>query len=516
VRRLHEKLFYRPLLEAVARLPGEAVRLTQEAARARLEALGYADPAGALRHIEVLTSGLSRRAAIQRTLLPVMLGWFADAAQPDAGLLAFRQVSEALGETSWYLRMLRDDTRVAQRMARLLASSRYATGLLLRAPDAVAMLADEAQLAPRPDIALHQEAMAAVRRHQAADEAVAAALALRRRELLRTAAADLLGLSGPEGTGKVLTTVAAVTIGAALEAAARKVEDESGPLPTRISVIAMGRLGGHEMGYASDADAMFVHEPHDGADEEAATRAAHAVAEELRGLLARPRPDPALPVDAGLRPEGRQGPLVRTLASYRAYYQRWSAPWEAQALLRAEPVAGDAALGGAFTELADEFRYPAGGISEASVREIRRIKARMESERIPRAVDPALHLKLGPGGLADVEWVAQLLQLRHARAVPALRTTRTIAALQAATGEGLIDAADAAALTAAWLLATRIRNAVVLVRGRAGETVPSSQPELGAVARVLGYAPEASQDLIQDHRRAARRARAVMERIFYG
>jgi len=140
----------------------------------------------------------------------------------------------------------------------------------------------------------------------------------------------------------------------------------------------------------------------------------------------------------------------------------------------------------------------------------------MESERMPRGVDPALHLKLGPGGLADVEWVAQLLQLRHARAMPALRTTRTIAALQAATGEGLVDAADAAALTAAWLLATRIRNAVVLVRGRAGDTVPSSQPELGAVARLLGYAPEASQDLIQDHRRAARRARAVMERIFYG
>ena len=125
-----------------------AVRLTKEAARARLEALGYADPAGALRHIEVLTSGVSRRAAIQRTLLPVMLGWFADAAQPDAGLLAFRQVSEALGDSSWYLRLLRDDTRVAQRMARLLASSRYATGLLLRAPDAVAMLADDAQLAP--------------------------------------------------------------------------------------------------------------------------------------------------------------------------------------------------------------------------------------------------------------------------------------------------------------------------------------------------------------------------------
>jgi len=140
----------------------------------------------------------------------------------------------------------------------------------------------------------------------------------------------------------------------------------------------------------------------------------------------------------------------------------------------------------------------------------------MESERMPRGVDPALHLKLGPGGLADVEWVAQLVQLRHARAVPALRTTRTLAALQAARDEGLIDAADTEALTTAWLLATRIRNAVVLVRGRAGDTVPTSQPELGAVARLLGYPPEASQDLVQDHRRAARRARAVMERLFYG
>jgi glutamate-ammonia-ligase adenylyltransferase len=380
----------------------------------------------------------------------------------------------------------------------------------------VAMLADDTQLAPRPAEALYPDAAAAVRRHRTAPAAVAAVLALRRRELLRTAAADLLGMSGIEQTGEALTSVAAVTVAAALDAAARNVEQQGGPLPTRISVIAMGRLAGHEMGYASDADVMFVHEPGDGADEEAATRAAHAVAEELRSLLARPGPDPALPIDAGLRPEGRQGPLVRTLASYRAYYQRWSAPWEAQALLRAEPVAGDEALGADFMALADEFRYPAGGMDEAAVREIRRIKARMESERIPRGVDPALHLKLGPGGLSDVEWVAQLLQLRRAHDVPGLRTTRTLAALQAAADDGLLAPPDAEALAAAWRLAARIRDAVMLVRGRPGDSVPTSQPELGAVARLLGYAPDMSQELVQDYRRAARHARAVMERVFYG
>ena len=137
VRRLHEKLFYRPLLDAVARLePGEA-RLTPEAARERLAALGFADPAGALRHLEALTAGVSRRAAIQRTLLPVMLGWFADAADPDAGLLGLPP-----GQ-----RRARHDALVppaAPRRGRAPPSgwrtcwrrSRYATDLLVRAPEA--------------------------------------------------------------------------------------------------------------------------------------------------------------------------------------------------------------------------------------------------------------------------------------------------------------------------------------------------------------------------------------------
>ncbi len=515
-RQLHEKLFYRPLLDAVARLPGEAVRLTSAAARDRLVALGYADPAAALRHIEALTSGMSRTAAMQRTLLPVLLGWLADAPQPDAGLLAFRQVSEALGNTPWYLRLLRDNAVVAQRMARVLASSRYATGLLLRAPEAVAMLGDDAQLAPRPAADLLAEARAAAGRHADAAGATVAVLAIRRRELLRTAAADLLGLAGVEEAGGALTTVTTVTIAATLAAAVAEAERTGGPLPTRLAVVAMGRFGGREMGYASDADVLFVHVPRPGADDEAATRAAHAVAETVRALLSKPGLDPPLQLDAGLRPEGRQGPLVRTLASYRAYYRRWSVPWEAQALLRAEFAAGDPGVGADFIAMADEIRYPHGGIGQAAVREIRRIKARMEAERMPRGIEPALHLKLGPGGLADVEWVAQLLQLRHAWAVPELRTTRTPATLAAATRAGLAVAADTGTLLAAWRLASRIRDAVMLARGRPSDTLPTSAPELAVIARILGYPPDGAQDLVQDWRRSARQARAVMERLFYG
>ena len=519
-RRLHEKLFYRPLLEAVARLPSEAARLTPAEARDRLQALGYADPAGALRHIDALTSGVSRRAAIQRTLLPVLLGWFADAAEPDAGLLAFRQVSEALGESPWYLRLLRDETKAAERMARVLASSRYATGLLLRAPEAVAMFGDDAELVPRSLAALRSEMMAASQRYDDdAEAAVTAVRSIRRRELLRIAAADMLEVAPDlSATGEALTSVTRAAVETALDVAMRKVSAElRRPLPTRFAVIAMGRFGGHECGYGSDADVLFVHDPRPGQPEREASDAAHAVAAELRRLLALPVPDPALVVDPDLRPEGRQGPLVRTLAAYRAYYRRWSAPWEAQALLRAEPAAGDAELGARFTRMIAEFRYPADGVDAAGVREIRRIKARVEAERIPRGADRALHVKLGPGGLSDVEWTIQLLQLQHARAVPALRTTRTSEAMAAAVQDGLLSAEDAAALMAAWRLAARIRNAIVLVRGRPGDTLPARHGELTAVARLLGYPPgDAAQVLEQDYRRAARRARTVMEPLFYG
>jgi glutamate-ammonia-ligase adenylyltransferase len=519
VRRIHEKLFYRPLLHAVANLPGEEARLTPEAARLRLQALGYNDPAGALRHIEALTKGVSRRAAIQRTLLPVMLGWFADAPDPDAGLLGFRKVSDALGTTPWYLRLLRDEVTVAERMARLLASSVYVTDLLLRAPDAVTILGNDSELAPRTAEELSAETLAIVGRHDErdnAERAVAAVRAVRRRELFRVSVADLLGLADVRTVGEALTDITTVTIEAALRAALNKIEIERrSPLPTRFAVVAMGRYGGHELGYGSDADVMFVHDPLPGVQEREAHLAAHAVAEEVRRLLALPAPEPPLGIDPGLRPEGKSGPLVRSLASYAAYYRRWSSPWESQALLRADPLIGDAELGDRFREIINPIRWPDGGIDDQALHEIRRLKARMESERLPRGIDRRLHLKLGPGGLSDVEWVAQILQLKHAFEVPGLQTTRTLAALEAAVEYSLLSGSDAAILTDAWELATRIRGAVMLVRGRASDLLPTDHHrERTAVSRILGY--PGTGDLLEDWRKHARHAREVVERVFYG
>ena len=518
VRRLHEKLFYRPLLAAVARLTTDEVRLTPEAAQARLAALGYRDPAGAMRHLQSLTSGVSRRASIQRQLLPVMLGWFAGGADPDHGLLAFRRVSDELGSTHWYLKMLRDSGAAAERMAHVLSAGKFVARLLERAPEVVAMLGDDSELVPRDRAATIAAVRRVVDRHVGdPDGAAVAARAVRRRELVRTSIADIVGLADIDVVGRALSDAASAALDGVLRAASAEVAAQyGGTLPTRVLVVAMGRLGGGELGYGSDADVMFVHDPLPGAAEKQAQDAAMDVVSELRRLLAMPAPEPALDVDPDLRPEGRNGPLVRSIDSYAKYYERWSSPWEAQALTRAVPVAGDVELAARFVALVDPLRWPEGGTDDHVVREIRRIKARVESERLPRGADPHRHLKLGRGSLSDVEWTAQLLQLRHAGAVPELRTTSTTQALQAAAAAGLIDHADVEVLLTAWRLAARVRNAVVLWRGAPSDALPTTVRELDGVARIVGYPPASAGALDEDYQRITRRARGVVERVFYG
>jgi glutamate-ammonia-ligase adenylyltransferase len=518
VRRLHAKLFYRPLLSAVAQVPADGLSLRPQDARKRLELLGYADPSGALRHIEALTGGVSRTAAIQRTLLPVLLEELADAPDPDAGLLAYRTVSEKLGATPWYLRFLRDEGSVALRLARLLGTARYAVDLLARDPEALRLMASDSELIPLDRQPLADAMSAAAARYKPPPDAIRAVRAVRRRELFRVACADVLSSAEEHRPstvvdltriGQALSDITDATLGAALEVAGAGL-----PEGFRFAVIGMGRLGGYEMSYPSDADVLFVYDPPPGMADDRAQGLALGVAEGLRTLLAAPAQDPPLGVDADLRPEGRQGPLVRSLAAYERYYATWSAVWEAQALLRARPVAGSASLGRSFVEIIDPVRYPDGGLRREQIVEIRRIKARVESERLPRSADPLTHTKLGRGGIADVEWTVQLWQLRWAYKIGGLKTTRTLAALAAAREAELVSREDAAVLEAAWILAARVRNALTLVRGRAADQMPRHGPQLEGVARLLGHDGDPAL-VLEDYLRTTRRARAVVERLFF-
>ncbi|GAB3189701.1 bifunctional [glutamine synthetase] adenylyltransferase/[glutamine synthetase]-adenylyl-L-tyrosine phosphorylase [Nesterenkonia suensis] len=515
----HETIFYRPLLSTTAVLSDEEVRLSSQAAQDRLAALGYSDTSGAMRHIETLTSGVTRRATLQRRILPMMLGWFAEGVDPDAGLLAFRRLSESLGSSPWYLSMLRDSSVAAERLCHILTSSRFISDLLEHSPESSRWLGDDSALQPLSFESLWTEIHHQLARH-GGDSSTAARLTrlVRQREVLRIAIADSAGLLELEEIGHALADVDRATTLGALHIAEREVFAEEGE-QVKFLVVAMGRQGGREISYGSDMDAMFVHRPVQGADPAVADEQAGRLAARLTALLSQSvkppvRGEDPLKLDADLRPEGKTGPISRTLDSFREYYRRWMDVWERQALLRARPVAGCDTLAADFMALVDEVRYGAAP-SESEVREIRRIKARVESERLPRGADPSRHVKLGRGGLSDVEWLAQLKQLQHAHDVPSLHVTNTLDTLEVLVQHELLAGEDAAVLAEAWKLCTRVRAASKVWSGRTSDVLPSSRRDLEAVARWCGFEAGSAAAFEEHYLRTTRRCRQVYERLFY-
>ncbi|MDQ4091771.1 MAG: bifunctional glutamine-synthetase adenylyltransferase/deadenyltransferase, partial [Actinomycetota bacterium] len=321
-------------------------------------------------------------------------------------------------------------------------------------------------------------------------------LRFKRREQLRIAAADVLDLAGSvTATAGQLTQLAEACVTAALDSLAPA-------LP--FAVVAMGRFGGSEVSYASDLDLLFVYDGSTPADFTAAERLGEQL---VRFLAGASPPMRVYPVDLALRPEGKDGPLARSLDGYRAYYGRWARTWERQALVRARPVAGDDDVARRFMDIVEPHVWGE-RLSDDDVREIRRMKARIERERLPAGDDPQFHLKLGRGSLSDVEFTAQLLQLRQG-----VRATGTMAALDALAAAGALADEDRAVLAEAYRFCERTRNRLFLVRGSPGDALPTRPEHLTRLARSLGIGPH---DLREQYRRTTRRCRAVVERLFYG
>ena len=407
---------------------------------------------------------------------------------------------------------------------RILGTSPYAANLIISAPDVVKQLGDGATqpklLDPETD-RVYKALIAASKRHADPDKAVSVARSLRRAELARIASADLLGMMDVREVCDQLSWVWNAVLEAGLRAEVRADLLERGveePL-ARIAVIGMGRLGGAELGYGSDADVMIVAEPSEGVDEVEALAWATKIIDQLRKRLSKPSGDPPLEVDLGLRPEGRSGPVVRTIASYKRYYQEWGEVWERQALLRATYIAGDTQVGEDFLHSIDPFRYPDGGASESDIREIRRMKARVDNERLPRNADRATHTKLGRGALTDIEWTVQLLTMMHANTYPELHNTSTLEILDFLVTDAaadIIDSAQARMLTEAWLLATAARNALVLVTGKRTDQLPGPGAQLNQVAGAAGYDPHDAQAFLDHYLKVTRRAHCVVEEVFWG
>ncbi len=491
VRLIHERLWFRPLLEAFA---GTSQALAPEAAAARLTAFGFTDVDRTREAVVDLTRGLTRASRLMQQVLPLLLDWLTETADPDLGLLALRRLTDRPDGATHLAATFREAPDTARALCRLIGTSRPAGELLRRNPDLVARLADPARLGLRPRAALVESATATTSWRPDEDERQEALRRWQQRQLVGIIARDLLADADTAAVGRDVAVLAE----ACLDVALATLEPE---LP--FAIVAVGRFGGEELSYASDLDVLFVFDG-DGPDDRAE---AERLAVGVRRLVGGETPSRRLyAVDADLRPEGRQGPLARSLIGYHTYYQRWALPWERLAMTRARPVAGDLALGRGLVDSISPFVWQAP--DDAATRELRRLKARMETERIPTGEDPDFHLKLGRGSLSDVEFTVQLLALRHD-----IRSTATLTALARLEGIGAVSAADAGALRAAYVFCERTRNRWFLLTGTPGDALPQDQLSLTRLARALDTT---ATELRNDYRRVTRRAREVTQRLFYG
>ncbi len=482
VRSVHERLFYRPLMEvfgttATAATPAQAGR-DRTASEELLAGLGFADRSGAYDRFAVVLSPATRLGKVVGTLFPIVAPALSFAANPDAALVRFERViervqqderlSERLAET------LPDHPDGARRLAALVAVSSAFADMLVSRPSLVTVLLEPSTGEPT---------LFPVDPHA---------------ELVRVAGAAAAGDLGSPDVGRRLAAVAGDVL-------ARAVEQEAPGLP--FAVIGLGKFGGEDLGFGSDLDLMLVYEGEGADDFRRAAEAAERILMSVRTAGWTPDPD--------LRPEGRNGPLVRSMASYLEYWQRWAQMWEYQALLRARWVAGDERLGRRFVSNAADLAYPQALTREQAVT-IRRMRVRMEEERVRPPEARRFHFKLGYGSLADVQFAVELAQMRFGFDHPEVRATNILEALQALAAERLVEDSVALALGEAWTFLSEIKNALEIERRLPVEAVPPGPEAQAALARRLGYVEQARHRFLQDYQRITRRARSAMERVFYG
>jgi glutamate-ammonia-ligase adenylyltransferase len=513
VRTIHERLFYRPLLEAFA---SASPAIDAETAERQLAALGFLDADAARRAFDDLTTGLSRRSNLMQRLLPLMLDWLSASPDPDLGLAQLRLLVTTAPDNATLVAALRDSPAAAERLCSMLGTSRILGQLIDRIPEALGELGDDTAMAFVPDrTTLIDEARDQVMVRTTYDERLGALRRFVRRKILRIAMRDLMGWAHMPEVGSELSDTADAASIAALEAVIAEVsarpEFSNGPT-VPVAVIAMGKWGGRELNYASDLDVLFVYR---GTGDSAAAYA-NKVAEGFMEALGAVTPEGvAFRVDADLRPEGKSGTLARSLDAYRTYYEQWAQTWEFQSLIKARFTAGDEALGADFIDIIIPFVYGR-PLSPGGIRDVKTMKARVEAERIPPGEDPEFHTKLGPGGMADVEFTVQLLQLMEGAAHPSIRERGTLDAIDAVAGAGFLTDEEADRLAEAYAYCGSIRNRLYLRTGQPRDSFPSDPIELERLGLSLAYGPHPRTTLRENYRRVTRRARRIVQNRFYG
>lgn len=517
-----------------------------------LRQVGFTDPHAALRLLQIpltgtdiaIEAGEATRAftrgaaspAMRQSFLriaPALITYASRSPSPDDALLGIESLALAVPNRAQLYTAFADSPEVLRRLVELAGASPPTMRLLSAHQQLLDTLFSEEIIDAEPKTReqmleeLYERLGIAddrpTRARKDVDKAAQAIASFIRRERLRIIARDVWGEARGADTARDLTHLAE----AVLECLLRIVEDkwlDKHPqwedVLRSTAIIGMGKLGGWEMGYASDVDILFVFEhPASVSHSEAYAITSKMCEEFLQLCRAVGEQDVPFEVDARLRPEGRFGAIVRTAKDYQQYYHTRGEVWERQALIKARPVAGNQTVAQAWMRMVEDEVVYARPLSDEELEDIRHLKRRVEAERL-KDENRWRDVKLGHGGMVDIEFAVQVWQLRTGKQHHSVRSSSTLSALHALRMISVISPADSRLASDAYRLWNTVRNMLTLRTGMPRDVIPSEEAEQRVLARMLGYEDEdnapSQQKMQHDFERLMHEVRAWVERDLFG
>ncbi|MDR0951105.1 MAG: bifunctional [glutamine synthetase] adenylyltransferase/[glutamine synthetase]-adenylyl-L-tyrosine phosphorylase [Candidatus Ancillula sp.] len=480
VRRIHLQIYFRPIVTLAAQnlQESENSRFDSKAmVIMRLQSLGFEDPSAAYLHIQSMIKGSGRKNLVIKQALPAILMWIANGHYKQYALLTFRKIFEKIGDLPWFVSLLRDSHIWTGRVCWLFSGSKKICDWFYQYPDLLKQIDNDDDLLVRTKESLEKEFSATFDRHfgdESKEDLIRRLDRIRSKELLRLAVGFLVQTIDLKTTQQAISNVTDILILYALKVLGAK----------DVEPIAMGRYGGEEMGFSSDADLVFVN------SNRVDSNIASKQISQFKRLFDIDLGSSSfgLELDFELRPEGKSGLLSRSFESYQKYYEQFADIWEFQALLRARVLSKD----GELTELINNFRYQQNLNTPKNLLEIKRIKARVENEREKHIGSSGVDYKLDKGGLSDIEWLVQIYQLQSTYKIPELKTTSTLKAIEILKENEIFTEKQSKTLTKAWKKASILRNLEALDWQNFGS----------------------KQEEVEKFKHLARKARKVYEKLF--
>ncbi len=488
---------------------------SHEERAAALAELGFAHPDASSEELARLSRKRGTPFHDPQPLGPALVTELAAAPDPDQALRHLADLFGALANPRATTELLAQSPRTTRLLVSLFGSSDYLSRQLLRHPELIDQLVlrgATALVRERDELRAELQNRLQTLQPDDVEGALTELRRFRNEEVLRIGLHDVAGALDIEQVSRQLSDLADVCVEACFALATAEVEKRYGKRDATLVVVALGKAGGRELGYHSDLDLLFLYST---PGEHAANHEYFArMAQKLISHLTLPLREGILyRIDTRLRPSGSAGPLVISFDALASYHQREARLWERQALLRARPMAGDEALfARAFAQVLEPSLYRTVDRG-AAAKELLAMRERMERE-IAGESPGRYHSKLGRGGVVDVEFAVQFLQLVHGAAHPDVRSASTPQALAALAAAGLLAPQDHAPLLRGYRFLRRVESRLRIVRDRSVDRLPESGPELLRLARRMGYTgPRAGEELLADYERNAAEVRAAFLRV---